>query len=118
MAKKLIGVDNLDAAICPASNTVYADGSIILTPGAKDALGKRGVAIVYGPKPDQVDCPAPAACPPGCTCPACTAGAQSTDPETLVLAVACILKDHYHITDPGQLPTLCRLVVRTIRENI
>lgn len=124
MGKILVGVDNLDTAICQASGKVYADGSLILTPGAKDELGKRGIAIVYGPRPESMDCGTQngsAACPPGCTCPACivrAAGKEGATMESLVLSVTEILKNQYHITDPEQLKTISLHVLKTIRENI
>ena len=76
MAKKLVGIDNLDAAICQASGKIYVDGSIILTPGAKDELIKRGIPIVYGPKPELLGCMAEP-----------VAAASSAQLETLLLAV-------------------------------
>lgn len=121
MAKKRVGVDNLESFICKESGSLHMDGSLILTPGARDELSRRGVAVVYGPRPESGSCaPAAGACPPGCTCAACTAGAgtEASGAERLVLAVAGILKDRYGITDPGQLRTLSCHVVETIRKNI
>jgi len=105
MGKKLVGVDGLDAAVCHASGKMYVDGSIILTPGAKDELTRRGIAVVYGPNPHAPQCaPDARACPPGL--------------EDLILAVSGILKTQYGIEDPEQLRAMSRQVVDTIRENI
>ena len=57
----------------------------------------------------------------GCTCPACVRAAQTceaTSLETLILAIAGILKSQYGITDPAQLMAISSQVVKTIRENI
>jgi len=123
MGKKRIGVDNLDTAICPASGKVYADGSIILTPGALDELKKRGIAVVHGPKPEAMAAgheDAPTACPPGCTCPACLAAllAGAGDLESLVLAVAGAIKADCHISDPEHLKTVSCQAIATIRDAV
>ena len=46
MKKVLVQADNLDEFICQEEATLYVDASMILTPGAKDELLKRGVAVV------------------------------------------------------------------------
>ncbi len=127
MKKKLVGVECLNEYICQSSNKLYADGSIILSPGAKDELAKRGVTIVYGPRPDAAQ-----GCPPGCTCPACMAAqacphgctcAECTatmdkDLERLFYAVAAMLKTEYGITDHEQLKKISCQVVKTLKANI
>lgn len=123
MKKKLVEKDGIDACICKATGKVYVDGSIILTAGAKDELSKRGIAIVYGPKPET------AACPPGCTCEACAAKAHSCPPgctcaactadlERLMLGVAAMLKTEYGVDDLEKLQAISWQVAKTIRENI
>jgi len=115
VAKKLIQAGDLDSVIC--GGMVYADGSIILTPGARDELSRRGVAIVYGARPESA---AAAGCPAGCTCPAC-AGKPALDCTTLDAlsrSVSEILKNQYHITDEEELRRLSRQALRTIRENL
>ncbi|MBI4806553.1 MAG: hypothetical protein HY795_15105 [Desulfovibrio sp.] len=107
MGKKLVGTDNLDEAICQATGKVYADGTIILTPGAKDELSKRGVPIVYGPAPERAEC-----------APTPMAEAASPGLEKLVLAVSAILNTQYGIKNPEQLKVLSCQVVKTIKENI
>ena len=107
MGKRLVGTDNLDAFICQEDATLYADQTIILTPGARDELARRGVHVVYGPRPQTAACPhAPdaGACPPGL--------------EGLLGTVAAILADKHGITDPEQLKAISHQVIKTIRENI
>lgn len=110
MKKTLVEVANLDAHICKESNALYSDGSLILTPGAKDELRKRGVELVHGEKP-QVQ-----ACPPGCTCPACAAASSAcTD---LLVAVAATLKNEYGITDTDELTKASYQIVNALKETI
>ena len=117
MKKTLVGIDNLEAYICQTTGKLYADSSVILTSGAKDELSKRGVAIVYGPKPDVYA--HAGACPAGCTCAACTAAKSAcADIENLLISVAAVLKKHYGVNDPEQLKTMSCQIVKTIKENV
>lgn len=109
MKKQLITVDNL-AEFCAPDGKLYLDGSKILTPGAKDELSRQHVEIVYGSN-------APGACPPGCTCPACSGNAKP-GLDSLMLGMAALLKTEYGVTDPEQLKALCLQAVKTIKENI
>ncbi|WP_174408915.1 hypothetical protein [Desulfovibrio psychrotolerans] len=134
MKKKLVGADNLDSFICKADGKLYADGSVILTAGARDELSRRGIAVEYGPRPGagayapaHGDCPPGYTCPPGCTCAACAAGAVAactaeaaghTDLEGLVLGVAAILKNEFGIHDPEELKAVSCEAVKVIRDNI
>ena len=112
MKKKLVGIDNLEAYICQTTGKLYADSSVILTSGAKDELSKRGVAIVYGPKPDTY-------AHAGCTCAACTAAKSAcADLENLLISVAAVLKKQYGVNDPEQLKTMSCEIVKTIKENV
>ncbi|MCW7753356.1 hypothetical protein OOT00_05075 [Desulfobotulus sp. H1] len=124
MGKTLVGVKNLETFICQKDAAIYVDGSMILTPGAKDELTKRGMKIVYGPKPvmpSSTESAYPVSCPPGCTCEACMKAlllSGSASLEALVLAVTGVLKNQYGIRDPEQLVSISSQVVATIRENI
>lgn len=105
MGKRLIEAGNLESAICPATGTVYVDGTVILTPGAKDELTRRGIPVVYGPKPEAAACAAAAAL-------------AAPSLEMLVESVAGILRDHYGVNDPEQLRTLSHQMVAIIKENV
>jgi len=117
MGKKLIGIENLDAAICQASGKLYVDRTIILTPGAKDELARRRIPIVYESWPEAAGCACASAPPPR---PAAGPAACSAAPgvEQLRHAVAGILKGHYGVSDPEQLEAMSRQVIETIKENI
>ncbi|SKA72169.1 hypothetical protein [Desulfobaculum bizertense] len=122
MKKKLVGVENLDQYICQDTNTLYADGSIILTAGAKDALSKRGITVVYGPKPEGVACGQPAhAAAHAANAPVQDGGEASDaseEDERLILAVASVLKEKYGINDLNTLYTLSTKVVMTVKVNL
>ncbi len=58
MKKTLIGSSRVDEFIKGGEKTLYMDSTMILTPGAKDILRNKGVAIEYGPRPvAPVSCP-------------------------------------------------------------
>lgn len=96
MAKKLVSEKTVETFI--TGDTFYMDGSIILTPSAKDVLRNKGVAIVYGPKPEAGD---PATC----------------DKESLEATVAALLKQEYGITDGNQLKAVSDQVIEAIKKN-
>lgn len=105
MKKKLVEAGGVDPYICPDSGKFYADETMILTPGAKDELGKRGVAIVHGPMPE-----------PAKACAAQEPCAQSAN--DLLVAVAAMVKDEFGVEDPEQLKAITCQAVKTIKENI
>jgi len=107
MGKRLVEAANVETAICPATGAVYADGTIILTPGAKDELTRRGIPVVYGPRPEAARC-----------APAPSAESPEQGLEPLLRTVAGILQSHYKIRDPEQLKSLSRHVAEVIRNNV
>lgn len=122
MKKELVGVHNLDSFICRTNNAVYADGTIVLTAGARDALAKRKVPIVYGPKPEaEHDGSAKGGCPPECSCTVCSGEhvlQHDTALEALLIAVAATLKNHYGVHDPETLKNMSCQIVRAIQEAV
>ncbi len=128
MKKQLVEAGNVEAYICKDTGTLYADGTLVLTPGAKDELSRRGVAVVYGPRPGTACCPpgctcpaccAGGVCPPGCTCPACCAGgAYDAETERLMLAVAVVLRDEFGVKDLGTLKETSCKVAKAMRGNM
>lgn len=91
MAKRLVSEKGVEEII--VDGTVYMDGSMILTPGAKDVLRNKGVTIVYGPRPE--------------TC----------EEDRLAAMVADLLKKEYGITDDAQVKAVCCKVVEAIKNN-
>ena len=142
MKKQLVEAGNVDAYICKETGTLYLDGTLLLTPGAKDELSRRGVAVAYGPRPGTACCPpgctcpaccAGGVCPPGCTCPACCAsghcppgctcagcagGAYDAETERLMLAVAVVLRDEFGVKDLGTLKETSCKVAKAMRGNM
>ena len=142
MKKELITVDNVNNYISKQDGKLYVFGNRLLTAGAKDELGRRHVAVVYGPEP--VAAPAAAAAPAvasssscacgkshgscrgGCNCgssitPGIAAGAplgSYTSVESLALALATMLKEKYGVTDPAELKELTAKALKAIRDNM
>ena len=144
MKKELITVDNVNNYISKQDGKLYVFGNRLLTAGAKDELGRRRVAVVYGPEP--VAAPAAAAkpaasaapasscacgkshgtCRGGCNCgsaitPGIAAGAplgSYTSVESLALALATMLKEKYGVTDPAELKELTAKALKAIRDNM
>ncbi|BCS95511.1 hypothetical protein DSLASN_11430 [Desulfoluna limicola] len=91
MAKKLVSDKGVEALI--VGGNFYMDGTIILTPGAKDVLRNKGVTIVYGPRPEM------------------------SDDDQLEATVAALLKKEYGITDEAQVKAVSCKVVDMIKKN-
>ena len=51
MGKQLVGRDNVEEFICHEEKKLYVGQTLILTPGAKDYLQEKSIAIVYGEQP-------------------------------------------------------------------
>ncbi|MFK5927826.1 MAG: hypothetical protein QM483_14465 [Desulfuromusa sp.] len=51
MAKQLVGRDNVEEFICHEEKKLYVGQTLILTPGAKDYLQEKSIAVVYGEQP-------------------------------------------------------------------
>ena len=145
MKKELITVDNINNYISKQDGKLYVFGNRLLTAGAKDELGRRRVAVVYGPEPVAAPvasapaAPAAAAsssscacgkshgsCRGGCNCgsaitPGIAAGAplgSYTSVESLALALASMLKEKYGVTDPAELKELTAKALKAIRDNM
>ncbi len=102
--KQLITVQTLDACIS-SDGKCYIGPNQILSPGAKDELGRRRVAIVYGPKPDASSaCCCQSSSGSGST--SCCKKGSICDPDELAIAVAALLKKECGISDPAELRAL------------
>ena len=122
MKKELISKDNLDAFISKDDGKLYLGKGRLLTPGAKDELTRRHVAIVYDEPPSSS---APAE-QDGCRCGCGSAtyyvgpeqGMQPKSLEQLARTVAAMLSREYGVTDPEQLKSLTIEALKTIKNNI
>ena len=122
MKKELISRDNLDSFINKDDGKLYLGSGRLLTPGAKDELARRNVAIVYGEPPasehtQQDGC--------GCGCGTATfyvgpeqGTVQPKSLEQLARTVAAMLSREYGVTDPEQLKSLTVEALKTIKNNI
>ena len=53
MAKQLVRRDNVEQFICHEEKKLYVGETLILTPGAKDYLQEKSIAVVYGEQPES-----------------------------------------------------------------
>lgn len=51
--KKLVTKRNVNDYLIEGEDKFYADGSTIITPGAKDILRNKGIVIVYGKRVER-----------------------------------------------------------------
>lgn len=111
MGKKLVSHKNIEEYICRNENRAYIDSSLILTPGARDELLKRGVDIVYAARPaEKGDCPAP---------PAKSGPVTATDSEerALIEKTVQILNKEYGLTDRDKIMEISVQVIKRLRNN-
>jgi len=108
MGKKLIGCNCLDQYICREEMRVYLDSSLILSPGAKDELHRRGVEIVYSARPVEREKASP---PEKCNTP--EPGAGSND-RVLIEKIVQLLSTDYGLNDKDQIMDVSMRVVDTL----
>lgn len=113
MKKTLVEVRNLDKHICAKNNAIYLDGSIILTPSAKDELAKRGIAIKHG-SPTESDA---VQCAIDCVCEGCIELVATGSTEKTFYSIAAILKQDFGVRDVKQLQEMSCRLVKTIKKQ-
>jgi hypothetical protein len=116
MQKTLIKLDNIDGAICRLDNRIYVDSTMVLSPGAKDELNKRGVTIIYGSCPSQASCPEHGHGKSDNSLSSCLTA--SKDLESLRLGMATMIKKECGVINPERLKALSLQAVETIRDNL
>lgn len=117
MKKKLVEVNNLESFICQANAALYADNSLILTPGAKDELARRNITIVRDKEPFAT-CGGREACPVQACDPAMQVEAASDsveEDERLLLGIAAMVKEEFGIEDPKQLYDMSKQFVQVLQ---
>ena len=122
MKKELISRDNLDSFINKDDGKLYLGSGRLLTPGAKDELVRRNVAIVYGEPPSSEQAQQDG-CRCGCGSTTFYVGpeqgtVQPKSLEQLARTVAAMLSREYGVTDPEQLKNLTVEALKTIKNNI
>lgn len=116
MSKQLVTIENLDDFICRHSGHFHMDGTRMLTPGAKDELALRGIAIVNdcGCNHPGISCAEAA----GGACVKAGAGAAQPEDEEILIAVAATLQKEYGVSDPAKLKEMSLEVVNTLKKNL
>ncbi|MBI9091272.1 MAG: hypothetical protein JEZ12_18830 [Desulfobacterium sp.] len=113
MKKTLIGSSRVDEFIKEGEKTLYMDKTMILTPGAKDILRNKGVAIEFGPRPV-----APVSCPSETQEPEATQEKldnpeiQGESIDSLMETFTALLK-----SDPEAILEISRIVLDKIKEK-
>ncbi len=118
MKKTLVELNNLDEHICVDSNCLYLDGTIILTPLAKDELNRRGVTIKQGPLPTFDKSQLDPSCLADCVCDRCIEQVATGSSEKLFYSIAAVLKQDFGVTDTNQLQAISCRMVKNINQQI
>jgi hypothetical protein len=93
MGKKLISCNSLDQYISREDQRRYLDSTLVLSPGARDELQRRGVEITRGAKPaSQEKVPNPSA-------DRDTELVAATNDRALIERIVRLLRDQYGLTD-------------------
>ena len=108
MAKQLVERGNITQFINPGETTFYVDQTLLLTPGAKDYLREKGIALVYGERPGV------AAQPAGDS--TSVEKQQPAMPESdLRLRIGEMLKNDFAIRDRKHIDDVTRKVMDRLR---
>ena len=108
MAKQLVQRDNITQFINPGETTFYVDQTLLLTPGAKDYLREKGIALVYGERPAATAQPAVASTPVE------KLQATAQEPE-LRVRIGEMLKNDFAIRDRKHIDDVTRKVMDRLR---
>jgi hypothetical protein len=100
----------LEKHICREEQRMYIDSSMILTPGAKDELLKRGVEIVYSAKPAKKDT---AVLSPENSKSGAATGTQE---RALAERVVHLLTSEYGLTDREKIMDISMQVIEKMRK--
>ena len=107
MAKQLVERGNITQFINPGETTFYVDQTLLLTPGAKDYLREKGIALVYGDRP--VTAVQPATAPP-----VERSQVASQNPE-LCERIGEMLRRDFAVRDRKQVEDVTRKVMDRLR---
>jgi len=97
MGKQLVGRDNVEEFICHEEKKLYVGQTLILTPGAKDYLQEKSIAIVYGEQPAMEAKP--------------VAKAEAASGADLNGRIEQLLKSDFSITDSKLITEVTRKVM-------
>ena len=112
MKKKLIGRDQLASCLDPDGKTITLDGTMILTPGARDQARNLGVNIVYKKRNEPVGCVRAAAD----VQPVKPTG-QGDETVALVNRVVALLRGEFAISDAKTIEAVTVEVLRRVQSG-
>jgi len=108
MAKQLVERDTIAQFINPGETTFYVDQTLLLTPGAKDYLREKGIALVYGERPTVASQPVAASTPVE------KQQVAAQEPE-LRVRIGEMLKNDFAIRDRKHIEDVTRKVMDRLR---
>ena len=103
MAKQLVRRDNVEQFICHEEKKLYVGATLILTPGAKDYLQEKSIAVVYGEQPATVTTPAPKT--------------EATSGSDLNSRIEQLLKSDFSITDRNLIVEVTKKVMEKLENT-
>ena len=103
MGKQLVGRDNIEQFICHEEKKLYVGQTLILTPGAKDYLQEKSIAVVYGEQPEAKEIPAPKT--------------EATSKSDLNSQIQQLLKSDFSITDRDLITEVTKKVLEKLENT-
>lgn len=100
MGKQLVGRDNVEQFISHEEKKLYVGQTLILTPGAKDYLQEKSIAVVYGEKPETKAKPVPKT--------------EAISGSDLNSRIQQLLKSDFSITDSALITEVTRKVMEKL----
>ena len=103
MGKQLVRRDNVEQFICHEEKKLYIGQALILTPGAKDYLQEKSIAVVYGEQPATETKPAPKT--------------ETTSGSNLNGRIEQLLKSDFSITDRNLITEVTKKVMEKLENT-
>ena len=115
MKKIFVGCDKVEEYICQDEKKIYLEGTLLLSSGARDYLREKGIALIYGKKPETDQDALMCADFEGVEAEAESKGTQ--DDEALITKIVEILKNDYSINDSEKIVAVSSQIMKRIRDN-
>ncbi|MEA3544029.1 MAG: hypothetical protein U9R69_02280 [Thermodesulfobacteriota bacterium] len=105
MGKQLVRRDNVEQFICHEEKTLYVGEMLILTPGAKDYLQEKSIAVVYGEQPESKAKPVP------------VSKTETASGSDLNSRIQQLLKSDFSMTDTHLIAEVTRKVMEKLENS-
>jgi len=113
MAKTLINSQNISSFLEEGQKSFVVDSTMILTPGVKDLLSRRGIRLSYAARAEQ----------PASACPAVNSPVEPSptgeclSDGVLVQKIVTLLKKEYGLEDPQTIQRITLEVLARLSSN-